>query len=47
LLRNLVTGAWVILFSQDFRVAEIAAVWSERFRFYVRSTAARAYLLTL
>ena len=42
LLRNLVTGAWVILFYQDLRVAEIAAVWSRCFRFYVRSTAARA-----
>lgn len=47
LLRNLVTGARVILFSQDLRVAEIAAVWSRCFRFYVRSTAARANLLTL
>ena len=47
LLRNLVTGARVFLFSQDLRVAEIAAVWSRCFRFYVRSTAVRAYLLTL
>ena len=47
LLRNLVAGVWVILFSQDLRVVEIAAVWSRCFRFYVRSTAARANLLTL